>query len=46
MALQKLKITASVDNFQLIARTATGLNAGLTAEGKIEVVNIAQDGSA
>ena len=45
MALQKLKITASVDDIQLITRVAARLNTSLTAEGKIEVINITQDGS-
>ena len=35
-----------VDNIQLIACTPCGVNAGFTAEGKVEVINIAQDRAA
>ncbi|VFT71838.1 Uncharacterised protein [Escherichia coli] len=44
--LQQLKKAAALEDFQLIARVATGGNAGFAVEGKVEIVNVAQDGPA
>ncbi|KEN38292.1 hypothetical protein AC78_4041 [Escherichia coli 7-233-03_S4_C1] len=46
MLLQQLKKAAALEDFQLIARTATGENAGFAVKGEVEIVNITQDGPA
>ena len=44
--LQQLKKAATLKNFQLVARAAAGSDAGFAVEGKVEIVNITQDGPA
>ena len=44
--LQQLKKAATLKNFQLVARAAAGSDAGFAVEGKVEIVNISQDGPA
>lgn len=46
MALQELEKAAPVDDFQLITCTAARLNVGLTAEGEVKIINIAQNSAA
>lgn len=46
MLLQQLKKAATLKNFQLVARAAAGSDAGFAVEGKVEIVNITQDGPA
>ena len=46
MFLQQLKKAAAVEYLQLIAHTATGRNAGFAVEGKVEIVNVTQNGPA